>query len=128
MDGKKPNQRIYPSHSLCATSRMQVRPWSVVIVPPEGGLESRWDSRTPECSSLCFIHVVIKIVSGATPIESWNTQISPSPHNKTFVFKLFDRSGDLTGGSPSTSVTVYTKRVHVMSDQQAVSPLQTLGA
>ena len=36
-------------------------------------------------------------------------------------------SGDLTGGSPSTSVTVYTKHVHVMFNQQTVSSLQTLG-
>jgi hypothetical protein len=37
-------------------------------------------------------------------------------------------SGDLTGESPSRSVTVYTKHVHVMFDQQTVSSLQTLGA
>ena len=37
-------------------------------------------------------------------------------------------SGDLTGGSPSTSVTIYTKHVHVMFNQQTVSPLQTLEA
>ena len=36
-------------------------------------------------------------------------------------------SGDLTGGSPSTSVTVYTKHVHVMFNQQTMSLLQTLG-
>ena len=36
-------------------------------------------------------------------------------------------SGDLTGGLPSTSVTVYTKHVHVMLNQQTVSSLQTLG-
>ena len=34
---------------------------------------------------------------------------------------------DLTGGSPSTSVTVETKHVHVMFNQQTVSSLQTLG-
>jgi len=38
-----------------------------------------------------------------------------------------EQSGDLTGGSPSTSVTVYTKHVHVMFNQQTVSSLQTLG-
>ena len=38
-----------------------------------------------------------------------------------------DVSGDLTGGSPSTSVTVYTKHAHVMFNQQTVSSLQTLG-
>ena len=37
-------------------------------------------------------------------------------------------SGDLTGGSPSTFVTVYTKHVHVMFNQHTVSLLQTLGA
>jgi len=37
-------------------------------------------------------------------------------------------SGDLTGGAPSTSVTVYTKHGHVMSNQHTVNPLQTLGA
>jgi len=36
-------------------------------------------------------------------------------------------SGDLTGGSPSTFVTVYTKHVHEMFNQQTVSSLQTLG-
>jgi len=39
---------------------------------------------------------------------------------------LIASSGDLTGGSPSTSVTVYTKHVHVMFNQQTVSSLQTL--
>jgi len=39
-------------------------------------------------------------------------------HEKKIVFKLFPGSGDLIGGSPSTSVTVYTKHVHVMSAQQ----------
>jgi len=37
-------------------------------------------------------------------------------------------SGELTGGSQWTSVTVYTKHVHVMFNQQTVNPLQTLGA
>jgi len=37
-------------------------------------------------------------------------------------------SGDLTGGPPSMSVTVYTKHVHVMFNQQTVSSLQTLGS
>jgi len=36
-------------------------------------------------------------------------------------------SGDLTGGSLSTSVTAYTKHVHVMFNQQTVSSLETLG-
>jgi len=34
----------------------------VVIVPPEGGLEFRWDSEM----CWCFIHVTIKLVSGTT--------------------------------------------------------------
>ena len=33
----------------------------------------------------------------------------------------------MTGGSPSTSVTVYTKHVHIMFNQQTLSSLQTLG-
>jgi len=45
-----------------------------------------------------------------------------------FLKKKCEESGDLTGGSPSTSVTVYTKHVHVMFTQQTVSSLQTLGA
>ena len=48
--------------SLCAASRMWVRHRSVVIVPPEGGLEFRWDSEM----CWCFIHVTIKLVSGTT--------------------------------------------------------------
>jgi hypothetical protein len=39
-----------------AASRMWVRHRSVLIVPPEGGLESQCDSR----KRLCFIHVTIK--------------------------------------------------------------------
>ena len=34
---------------------------------------------------------------------------------------------EFVSGSPSTSVTVYTKHVHVMFNQQTVSSLQTLG-
>ena len=30
--------------SLCAASRMWVRHRSVLIIPPEGGLQSRWES------------------------------------------------------------------------------------
>jgi len=55
-----------PILSLCAASRMWVRHRSVVIVPPEGDLEFRWDSEM--CS--CFIHVSIKLVSGITTQRS----------------------------------------------------------
>jgi len=48
-------------------------------------------------------------------------------HQTTWVPIIVVVSGDLTGGSPSTSVTVYTKHVHVMFNQQTVSSLQTLG-
>jgi len=71
-----------------------------------------------------------------------------SDHSKVQILKSFPRtrfhlsdtplidhlvirefvSGDLTGGSPSTSVTVYTMHVHVMFNQQTVISLQTLGA
>ena len=48
--------------SLCAASWMWVRHQSVVIVPPEGDLEFRWDLEM----CWCFIHVTIKLVSGTT--------------------------------------------------------------
>ena len=48
--------------SLCAASRMWVRHRSVVIVPPEGDLEFRWDSET----CWYFIHVTIKLDPGTT--------------------------------------------------------------
>jgi len=50
----------------------------VVIVPPEGGLEFRWDSDM----CWCFIHVTINLVSGTTQrsvIESCITNVSSSP-------------------------------------------------
>ena len=52
--------------------------------------------------------------------------VSDTPLIDHLVMREFV-SGDLTGGSPSTSVTVYTKHVHVMFNQQTVSSLQTLG-
>ena len=64
--------------SLCAASRMWVRHRLVVIVPPEGGLEFRWDS----AMYWCFIHVTIKLVSGTTQrsvIESRVTHVSSAP-------------------------------------------------
>jgi len=63
--------------SLCAASRMWVRHRSVLIIPPEGGLQSRWES----WKRLCFIHVTVQIVSGLPYkiiIESWNTHASSS--------------------------------------------------
>jgi len=57
---------------------MWVRHVSVVIVPPEGDWEFRWDSEM----CWCFIHVTIKLVSGTTRtsvIESCITQVSSSP-------------------------------------------------
>jgi len=62
---------------------MWVRRRSLVIVPPEGGLESRWDSQ----KRLCFIHVTVKIVSGLPYkiiIESWNTH-APSSSQEAFL-------------------------------------------
>ena len=47
---------------------------------------------------------------------------SDSPLIDHLVMRVF------VSGSPSTSVTVYTKHVHVMFNQQTVSSLQTLGA
>jgi len=66
------------SLSLCAASWMWGRHRSVVIVPPEGGLEFWWDSEM----YWCFIHVTIKLVSGTTQrsaIESCITHSSSSP-------------------------------------------------
>jgi len=64
--------------SLCAASRIWDRHRSVVIVPPEGDLESRWDSEM----CWCFIYVTIKLVSGTTQrsvIESCIIHVSSSP-------------------------------------------------
>jgi len=49
----------------------------VVMVPPEGVLEYRWDSR----KMLCFIHVTVKIVSGL-PYTSHDLHTLPPPHKK----------------------------------------------
>ena len=59
----------------------------VLIVPPEGGLDSRWDSR----KRLCFIHVTVKTVSGLPykiVMESWNTHASSSSQ-KVLLCKMF---------------------------------------
>ena len=69
---------IFHELSLCAASRMWVRHRSVVIVPPEGNLEFRWDSEM----CWCFIHVTINIVSGTTQrcvMESCITHVSSFP-------------------------------------------------
>jgi len=48
--------------SPCVASRMWVRHRSVVMVPPNGGLESRTDPEMCEC----FIYVTLKLVSATT--------------------------------------------------------------
>jgi len=67
----KINQRTY--YSCCARHLG----CGLIMIPPEGGLESRPDSR----KRLCFIHVTVKIVLGLpykTIIKSWNTHASSS--------------------------------------------------
>ena len=64
----------------------RVRHRSVVIVPPEGGLEFGLDSEM----CWCFIHVTIKLVSGTTRrsvIESGITHVSSSPR-ETVVHEI----------------------------------------
>jgi len=73
--------------SLCAASWMWVMHRSVVIVPPEGGLEFRWDSEM----CWCFVHVTIKLVSGTTQrpvIESCVTHVSSSPR-ETVLHEIY---------------------------------------
>jgi len=70
--------------------------------------------------------------------KAWNTYIRTAIHHSSTTYSWesswADRlcyhisSRDLTGGSPSTSMTVYPKHVHVMFNQQTASLLQTLGA
>jgi len=58
-------------------------------------------------------------------------QCGNTTHSKIPGIRLVSHdlaSGDLTEGSPSTSVTIYTKHVHVVFNQQTVSSLPTLGA
>ena len=71
--------------SLCVASRMWVRPWSVVIVPPERNWEFRWD--TEMC--WCFIYVTIKPVAGTTERTVIESQTFPPPHQKQVDVKTF---------------------------------------
>jgi len=67
------------------------------MVPPEGGLESQWDSQ--KC--LYFIHVTVKIVSGMTPkckIESWNTHVSSSSQETLLCKSCFLEDRDSKEG------------------------------
>jgi len=71
--------QIFP---LRAASRMWVRHWSVVIVPPEGDLKFWWDAEM----CWCFIHVTVKLVSGTTQrsvIESCTTNSFFPPKNSS---------------------------------------------
>jgi len=107
--------------SLCVASRMWVRHRSLVIVPPEGGLEFRWDSEM----CWCFIHVTIKLVMGTTQksaIESCITHVSSS-HEKQFGAR-----GKCRGFSPAAAARPLDRtRIREDSVKRGMSWRQTFG-
>ena len=96
--------------SLCAASRMWVRHRSVVMIPLEGGLESRRDSR----KRLCFIYVTVKIVLGLTYkiiIESWNTHASSSSQEALLCQAAPRVSREERERSQSVPLTLYQNKM-----------------
>jgi len=90
--------------TLCAASRMWVTHRSVVIVPPEGGLDSWWDSR----QRLCFIHVTVSIVLGfqsdLQDIKSnHKTHTFLPPHNTHFCFDVVSSRIETAWGRRKTA-------------------------
>jgi len=78
-------------HSLCAASRMWVRHQSLLIVPPEGGLEFSAGLTTKIVFQSLFMSR-LKVVSGLPykiVLESWNTHASSSarPYESCKIFK-----------------------------------------
>jgi len=107
MDENKPAHLLL---LLCTASWMWVSHRSVVMIPLEGGLESRRDSR----KRLCFIYVTVKIVLGLTYkiiIESWNTHASSSSQEALLCQAAPRVSREERERSHSVPLTLYQNKM-----------------